>query len=198
MVECQSPFPVWFQEHDQISSRCNIVDFLLEEIPRRYGYDMLVWFVNITDILNWSVLRYIAEEGCVDILRWLLGKCSLHMNVNSVDFHGFTPLHLAIQNGHTGVVELLLQLHSIDGNVGKCIPPRPANDHTGNQSHRGSPWWSALMHAWAKHQCQCQPRHPRLGHWSQCQRYWQAQAIWAASFWYLQAKFAFKKTYGVI
>jgi len=39
------------------------------------------------------------------------------MNVNSVDFHGFTPLHLAIQNGHTGVVELL-QLHNIDSNVG--------------------------------------------------------------------------------
>ncbi len=63
------------------------------------------------------MLHYIAEEGCVDILSWLLGKSSFHMNVNSVDFHGFTPLHLAIQNGHTGVVELL-QLHNIDSNVG--------------------------------------------------------------------------------
>jgi ankyrin repeat protein len=118
VVERQSPFRVWFQEHDQISSRCNIVACLLEEIQRRYSYDSLVSFVNTTDILNRSVLHYIAEEGCVDILRELLGKCSSLMNVNSVDFHGFTPLHLAIQNGHTGVVELLLQLHNIDANVG--------------------------------------------------------------------------------
>ncbi len=40
------------------------------------------------------------------------------MNVNSVDFHGFTPLHLAIQNGHTGVVELTFQLRNIDAKVG--------------------------------------------------------------------------------
>jgi ankyrin repeat protein len=40
------------------------------------------------------------------------------MDVNSVDSHGFTPLYLAIQNGHTGVVEVLLQLHNIDANVG--------------------------------------------------------------------------------
>jgi hypothetical protein len=78
VVKCQSPFRVWFQEHDQISSRCNIVDFLLEEIWQKYGFDMLVWFVNTTDILNQSLLRYIAEEGCVDILRQLLGKCCLH------------------------------------------------------------------------------------------------------------------------
>jgi len=52
VVKCQSPFRVWFQEHDQISSRCNIVDFLLEEIWQKYSFDMLVWFVNTTDILN--------------------------------------------------------------------------------------------------------------------------------------------------
>ncbi|CAK9269528.1 unnamed protein product [Sphagnum jensenii] len=118
VVERQSPFPVWFQEHDQISSRCNIVDCLLDEIQRRYGYISLVRFVNTTDILIRSVLHYIAEEGCVDILRQLLVKCPLDMKVNSVDFHGFTPLHLAIQHGHTGVVELLLQLDNIDANVG--------------------------------------------------------------------------------
>ncbi|CAN5967002.1 unnamed protein product [Sphagnum jensenii] len=118
VVERRSRFPDGFQEHDQISSRCNIVDCLLEKLQRRLGDDALIRFVNTTDILDRSVLHYIAEEGCVDILRRLLGKCSSHMDVNSVDLHGFTPLHLAIQNGHTGVVEVLLQLHNIDANVG--------------------------------------------------------------------------------
>jgi hypothetical protein len=42
VVERQSPFPVWFQEHDEISSRCNIVDCLLEEIRQRYSCDLLI------------------------------------------------------------------------------------------------------------------------------------------------------------
>ncbi len=118
VVERQSSFPVWFQEHSQISSRCDIFHCLLEEIQRRHSYNSLVRFVNTTDILNRTVLHYIAEEGCVDILRQLLGKCSLHMNVNNVNSHGFTPLHLAIQNRHTGVLQPLLRLHNIDANVG--------------------------------------------------------------------------------
>jgi len=52
VVDRQSPFPVWFQEHDQISSRCNIVDCFFEELQWRYSDDMLIRFVNTTDILD--------------------------------------------------------------------------------------------------------------------------------------------------
>jgi serine/threonine-protein phosphatase 6 regulatory ankyrin repeat subunit B len=113
VAERKTPFPYWATPGD-ISDRCNIVDLVLEEVGRR-GHNV-VSFVDTTDILNRSALHYIAEEGCIEILEKLC-KFSANMNVNGVDFHGFTPLHLAVRNGHDAVVERLLQLQSIDANV---------------------------------------------------------------------------------
>jgi len=113
VAEHKSPFPDWLVPGD-ISNRCDIVDLVLEEVGRR-GHNV-VSFVDATDILNRSALHYIAEEGCIEILE-LLCKFSANMNVNGVDFHGFTPLHLAVRNGHDAMVERLLQLPSIDANV---------------------------------------------------------------------------------
>ncbi|CAM6004713.1 unnamed protein product, partial [Sphagnum balticum] len=97
-----------------ISERCKIVKLMLEELGRR-GHEV-VRLVDATDILNRSALHYIAEEGCIEILE-LLCMSSANMSVNGVDFHGFTPLHLAVRNGHDAVVERLLKLQSIDANV---------------------------------------------------------------------------------
>jgi ankyrin repeat protein len=113
VAERKSPFPDWLTPGD-ISNRCNIVDLVLEAVGRR-GHNV-VSFVDATDILNRSALHYIAEEGCIEILE-VLCKYSPDMNVNGVDFHGCTPLHLAVQNGHDAVVKRLLQLQSIDANV---------------------------------------------------------------------------------
>jgi ankyrin repeat protein len=117
VAERKTPFPDWAQPGD-ISERCSIVDLVLEEVRRR-GHDV-VSFVDATDILKRSALHYIAEEGWIDILESLC-KFSANMNVNGVDFHGFTPLHLAVRNGHDAVVERLLQLQSIDANVGATV-----------------------------------------------------------------------------
>jgi ankyrin repeat protein len=106
-------FAAWGSQGD-ISDRCNIVDLVLEEVGRR-GHNF-VSFVDATDILNRSALHYIAEEGCIEILESLC-NFSANMNVNGVDFHGLTPLHLAVRNGHDAVVERLLQLPTIDANV---------------------------------------------------------------------------------
>ncbi|KAH9573151.1 hypothetical protein CY35_02G190300 [Sphagnum magellanicum] len=125
VAELKSPFPAWVARKD-ISNRCNIVRLVLEEVRRRAELvleevgrradEVLVDFVNATDILNRSALHYIAEEGCIEILE-VLCEFSANMNVIGVDFHGFTPLHLAVRNGHDAVVERLLQLQSIYANV---------------------------------------------------------------------------------
>jgi ankyrin repeat protein len=117
VAERKSPFPDWWEPGD-ISNRCNIVHLVLEAVGRR-GHNV-VSFVDATDILNRSALHYIAEEGCIEILE-VLCKYSPDMNVNGVDFHGCTPLHLAVQNGHDAVVKRLLQLQSIDANVGATV-----------------------------------------------------------------------------
>jgi ankyrin repeat protein len=117
VAERETPYPDGMTLGD-ISCRCNIVDLVLEAVGRTGGN--VVSFVDATEILNRSALHYIAEEGCIEILE-LLCKFSPNMNVNGVDFHGFTPLHLAVRNGHDAVVERLLELQSIDANVGATV-----------------------------------------------------------------------------
>ncbi len=106
-------------------SRCNVLDLLLEEVGRR-GHNV-VSFVDATDILNRSALHHIANAGRTELLKWLLRKFSADINVNGVDFYGFTPLHLAVRDGSEDMVELLLQqVESIDANVGATVnAPRP-------------------------------------------------------------------------
>ncbi|CAK9218970.1 unnamed protein product [Sphagnum troendelagicum] len=117
VAERKTPYPGWATP-EGISSRCNIVDLVLEEVGRR-GHNV-VSFVDATDILKRSVLHYIAEEGCIEILKELC-EFSPNMNVNSVDLHGFTPLHLAVRNGHDAVVKRLLQVQRIEANVGATV-----------------------------------------------------------------------------
>ncbi|CAK9217047.1 unnamed protein product [Sphagnum troendelagicum] len=113
VAERETPFPDQMSG-GHISERCKIVELMLEEVGRR-GHEV-VRLVDAADILNRSALHYIAEEGCIEILE-LLCMSSANMSVNGVDFHGFTPLHLAVRNGHDAVVERLLKLQSIDANV---------------------------------------------------------------------------------
>jgi len=118
VAERESPFRDGLKKASPETS-CNLVHVLFELLEAT-GHN-LVTFVNATDILNRSALHYLAEEGSVEMLNLLLEKCPTGMSVTGVDCHGFTPLHLAVRRGHTGVVELLLHLPSLDANVGATV-----------------------------------------------------------------------------
>jgi len=117
-AEQESPFPTSLEKKSE-ETRCKFVDGLFKLLEAR-GHN-LVTFVNATDILNRSALHYLAEEGSVKMLKLLLEKCPTRMSVTGVDYHGFTPLHLAVRRRHTGVVELLLTVPSMDANVAATV-----------------------------------------------------------------------------
>ncbi|CAM6047118.1 unnamed protein product, partial [Sphagnum compactum] len=77
--------------------------------------------IRMNKCSNRTALHYIAEEGSVEMLKHLLERCPTGISVTGVDCHGFTPLHLAVRRGHTGVVELLLHVPSMDANVGATV-----------------------------------------------------------------------------
>ncbi len=123
LAEHESPFPAWFVNTPTPERRCRLIDVLFAELEVR-GHN-LVTFVNATDVLNRTALHYIAEEGSVEVLKRLLERRPTGMSVTAVDCHGFTPIHLAVRRGHTAVVELLLQVPSMDANIGATVNASP-------------------------------------------------------------------------
>jgi ankyrin repeat protein len=113
-----------------LDKRCDFVDILLtakkeraktaRQLQNRSLEDTdlesdVLEFVNTKDILGRSVLHYIAEEGCVEILDKLLDWFQVEEVKNRVDFnaaddHGCAPLLLAVQRRHTDMVRRLLKL----------------------------------------------------------------------------------------
>ncbi len=123
LAEQESPFPAWFRNIPTPERRCKLIDVLFAELEVRG--QSLVTFVNATDVLNRTALHYIAEEGSVEMLKHLLERCPTGMSVTGVDCHGFTPIHLAVRRGHTGMVELLLHMPSMDANIGATANASP-------------------------------------------------------------------------
>ncbi|CAK9224455.1 unnamed protein product [Sphagnum troendelagicum] len=123
LAEQESPLPAWFRNIPTPERRCKLIDVLFAELEVR-GHN-LVTFVNATDVLNRTALHYIAEEASVEMLKHLLERCPTGMSVTGVDCQGFTPIHLAVRRGHTGMVELLLHLPSMDANIGATVNASP-------------------------------------------------------------------------
>jgi len=138
LAEQESPFPAWFVNRPTPERSCKVIDVLFAELEVR-GHN-LVTFVNATDVLDRTALHYIAEEGSVEMLKHLLERCPTGMSVTGVDCHSFTPIHLAVRRGHTGIVELLLHMPSMDANIGATVNASPPSGL--------KPWESDHLDVW--------------------------------------------------
>ena len=63
---------------------------------------------------GFTPLHVVAEHGHADIVRLLLDKQGIDVNV--MDDNNDTPLHVVVQHGHADVVRLLLDRQGINVN----------------------------------------------------------------------------------
>ncbi|GMH37616.1 hypothetical protein BSKO_05489 [Bryopsis sp. KO-2023] len=71
-------------------------------------------YVNLTTEAGWSVLHHATRSGNLKLIRLLLPLCGNHLNQQCNV--GYTPLHIAADNGLDDVAELLLEAGA-DANV---------------------------------------------------------------------------------
>lgn len=83
---------------------CNVVDYLIDKIPSS--------FVNATYQHSFTALFLASFYGHTDVVDVLLSKAKADPNIPSLT--GATPLIAASQEGHCGVVKLLLRFPGID------------------------------------------------------------------------------------
>lgn len=56
-----------------------------------------------------SALHFATEQNMLQVVRWLLNcKSDIKCKINMIDANGNSPLHLAVLEGHSGVVEVLV------------------------------------------------------------------------------------------
>ena len=72
---------------------------------------------DLVDDMGNSIMHLAAANGCVGVIR---NFCD-YFPPNIKNKNGDTPLHLACKNGHTKIVNLLLQVKSIDLKVRNAI-----------------------------------------------------------------------------
>jgi ankyrin repeat protein len=73
--------------------------------------------VNATDGNGYTPLYYAVREGCNDVVKTLISKGS---DITLQDFGGMTALHVAAENVHESVLELLLE-QSVEHNTDKDV-----------------------------------------------------------------------------
>lgn len=64
--------------------------------------------IRVRSISENTVLHIAASWGYIDVMRELVGRCSLD-DVNAKNDAGNTPLHKAANSGHSEIVKILLE-----------------------------------------------------------------------------------------
>ena len=65
-----------------------------------------------SNIRGWTKLMVASYNGEIEIVKMLLGRKGINVNIQSVD--GFTALIRASQKGHLDIVKLLLKVENIN------------------------------------------------------------------------------------
>lgn len=81
---------------------------------------------------GWSPLHYAVYRGNVKLVNLLAKK---HMNIQSKNDQGLTPLDMALERQHVQIVTLLrLMLFDLE----ETMPKSPASARNSNKSKRGN------------------------------------------------------------
>ncbi|XP_033231273.1 ankyrin-1-like [Belonocnema kinseyi] len=81
--------------------------------------------------LEASTLHLAAKSGCRVIFRLLLQESETASMLTSVDKYGYTPLHVAVENGHRDIVEICLERTSSGSITNKGLLPIHIAAHKG-------------------------------------------------------------------
>ncbi|CAM6050976.1 unnamed protein product [Sphagnum compactum] len=104
-----------------VQDRCEVVKILLAEQKRRSSSGLQqpqpAGCEFARDVLQRTPLHYAAENGDWQMVQELANYSPNTFEVNAVDVHGFTPLHLAVLHDHKLVISLLLGMPGVDVNI---------------------------------------------------------------------------------
>ncbi|CAM6029372.1 unnamed protein product [Sphagnum balticum] len=104
-----------------VQDRCEVVKILLAEQKRRSSSGLQqpqpAGCEFARDVLQRTPLHYAAESGHGKMIQELANYSPNTFEVNAVDVHGFTPLHLAVLHDHRLVISLLLGMPGVDVNI---------------------------------------------------------------------------------
>lgn len=120
-----SSHPYFLSNRRSLQDRSRALVMMLDKLSE--SKSMLATTLNARDSLGRTALHYAAECGNVELLEPLMMLNATNVdafkeNVNAKDYHGFTPLHLAVMRGRENTAQaLLLQVPSINPNVATVV-----------------------------------------------------------------------------
>jgi len=95
--------------------------------------------VNALNCQGWTALHLAANEGHLDIVKFL--ACERNVDINVMDYRSETVFHGAARHGHLDILKCLFDERQVDVNL------RTGELRRGYDTVRGSEEMTALHHA---------------------------------------------------